>query len=98
MPSSNTRRTAGCRNKGGLGYLESADRSIVAFPDAHIDVLDVKAHGDFVFDVELLASGTHRGVLDLGAYGRKRGRAQMPALSSSCIRRPAEAGRYILKS
>jgi predicted ester cyclase len=55
---------------GGVGYIESAERSVVAFPDAHIETLDVKAHGDSVFDVELLASGTHLGVLDLGAYGR----------------------------
>jgi len=58
------------QKQGGIGYLESAERSIVAFPDAHIDVLDVKSHSDFIFDVELLASGTHRGILDLGAYGR----------------------------
>jgi predicted ester cyclase len=58
------------QRQGGVGYLESAERSIVAFPDAHIEMLDVKAHGETVFDVELLASGTHLGVLDLGAYGR----------------------------
>ena len=58
------------QRQGGVGYIESAERSIVAFPDAHIETLDVKAHGDSIFDVELLASGTHLGVLDLGAYGR----------------------------
>jgi predicted ester cyclase len=58
------------QRQGGVGYLESAERSIVAFPDAHIETLDVKIHDDSIFDVELLASGTHHGVLDLGAYGR----------------------------
>lgn len=58
------------QRQGGTGYLESAERSIVAFPDAHIETLDVRMHGESIFDVELLASGTHLGVLDLGAYGR----------------------------
>ena len=56
--------------RGGVGYLESAERSIVAFPDAHIDILRVQTHDNLIFDVELLATGTHRGPLDLGAYGR----------------------------
>jgi predicted ester cyclase len=58
------------QRQGGTGYIESAERSVVAFPDARIETLDVKTHGDSIFDVELLASGTHLGVLDLGAYGR----------------------------
>ena len=56
--------------RGGVGYLESAERSIVAFPDAHIEVLSVRSHDNLIFDVELLATGTHQGPLDLGAYGR----------------------------
>ena len=58
------------QRQGGVGYLESAERSIVAFPDAQIQTLDVRVHDDSIVDVELLASGTHLGVLDLGAYGR----------------------------
>ena len=42
----------------------------MAFPDAHIDILRVQTHDSLIFDVELLATGTHRGPLDLGAYGR----------------------------
>jgi predicted ester cyclase len=56
--------------RGGTGYLKSAERSIVAFPDAQIDILGVKAHDDRIFEVELIASGTHLGTLDLGSYGR----------------------------
>jgi SnoaL-like domain len=56
--------------RGGIGYLASAERSIVAFPDAHIEVLSVQSHDNSIFDVELIASGTHRGPLDLGSYGR----------------------------
>jgi predicted ester cyclase len=55
--------------RGSAGYLESAERSVVAFPDAHIEVLAVDAHGETTFDVDLVATGTHRGFLDLGTYG-----------------------------
>ena len=55
---------------GGQGYIESAERSLVAFPDAHLEVLAVQAHGDTIFEIELVATGTHRGVLDLGTYGQ----------------------------
>jgi len=56
--------------RGPAGYLESAERSVVAFPDAQIEVLAVDAHGETTFDVDLVATGTHRGTLDLGTYGR----------------------------
>ena len=55
---------------GGEGYVASAERSFVAFPDAHIDVLKVSPHGDTIFEIDLEATGTHRGTLDLGTYGR----------------------------
>ena len=55
---------------GGKGYIESAERSLLAFPDAHIDVLNVQSHGDTTYDVDLVATGTHQGTLDLGSYGR----------------------------
>ena len=58
------------QQRGGVGYLDSAERSIIAFPDAHIEILRVQEHGDLIFDVELLATGTHRGPLDLGSYGQ----------------------------
>jgi hypothetical protein len=56
--------------RGGAGYIASAERSFVAFPDARIDVLGIQPHGESTYDVELLATGTHQGVLDLGGYGR----------------------------
>ena len=56
--------------RGGAGYVASAERSFVAFPDAHLDVLGIRPHGESMYDVDLLATGTHRGVLDLGGYGR----------------------------
>ena len=56
--------------RGGAGYIASAERSFVAFPDAHIDVLGIESHGESTYDVNLLATGTHQGPLDLGGYGR----------------------------
>ena len=56
--------------RGGSAYIESADSSIRAFPDAHIDVLSVESHGETIYEVELMATGTHMGMLDLGTYGR----------------------------
>jgi len=55
---------------GGKGYVESAERSIHAFPDARIEVLGVHSHGDTIFEIDMVATGTHRGLLDLGTYGR----------------------------
>jgi ketosteroid isomerase-like protein len=56
--------------RGGAGYIASAERSFDAFPDARIEVLGIQSHGESTYDVDLLATGTHRGLLDLGGYGR----------------------------
>jgi len=56
--------------RGGAGYIESAERSFVAFPDAHLDVVGIQSHGESMYDVDLVATGTHQGLLDLGGYGR----------------------------
>jgi len=54
---------------GGDGYVASAERSFHAFPDARIEVLAVTAHGDTIYEIDLMATGTHSGTLDLGSYG-----------------------------
>jgi predicted ester cyclase len=56
--------------RGPTAYVESAERSIHAFPDARIEVLSVTSVGDTIYEVDLVATGTHRGLLDLGSYGR----------------------------
>jgi hypothetical protein len=56
--------------RGGAGYIASAELSFVAFPDAHLDVLAIEPQGESMYDVDLLATGTHQGLLDLGGYGR----------------------------
>ena len=55
---------------GGQGYVEAAERSFVAFPDARIEVVAVHPHGDTIFEIDMVATGTHQGLLDLGTYGR----------------------------
>jgi len=55
---------------GRAGYIASAERSFVAFPDANLEVLGIRSHGESMYDVDLVATGTHLGVLDLGGYGR----------------------------
>jgi predicted ester cyclase len=56
--------------RGGGGYVESAELSMQAFPDAQIEILAITPKDDAVFEVELVAAGTHLGTLDMGAYGR----------------------------
>jgi hypothetical protein len=56
--------------RGGSAYVESAKRSFLAFPDAKIEVLNIVEHGDTIYEVDLMARGTHLGPLDLGMYGR----------------------------
>jgi predicted ester cyclase len=55
---------------GGDGYVESAELSVSAFPDARVEVLRIEQHGQTTYEVDLLASGTHSGTLDMGTYGR----------------------------
>jgi len=55
---------------GREAYIASAERSFLAFPDAQVEILGIHTHSDVTYDVDLLATGTHQGPLDLGAYGR----------------------------
>jgi predicted ester cyclase len=41
-----------------------------AFPDAYLDVEDVVQRTETLYEVNLVATGTHRALLDLGAYGQ----------------------------
>ena len=59
----------GRQERGPAAYAASAERSFVAFPDARIEVINISDHGDAIYDIELVATGTHRGLLDLGEYG-----------------------------
>ena len=41
-----------------------------AFPDAYLDVEDIAQRTETLYEVNLVATGTHRNALDLGAYGQ----------------------------
>jgi hypothetical protein len=55
--------------KGPDGYLESARATIAIFPDLQIQILHVEQRGDTIVEVDLSATGTHRGDWNMGALG-----------------------------
>jgi predicted ester cyclase len=55
--------------RGGDAYEQFADTWLRAFPDARLSVEHVRQRGDTTCEVDLVAIGTHRDVLNLGAYG-----------------------------
>jgi len=61
--------TTGRQQRGGAGYLDFARMWIGAFPDAQLTVEAITPRGPTTVEVDLLATGTHEGLLDLGGYG-----------------------------
>ena len=59
----------GRQQRGGAGYLEFARMWVGAFPDAVLTVEAITPRSPISIEVDLLASGTHEGPLDLGGYG-----------------------------
>jgi predicted ester cyclase len=59
----------GRQRRGGAGYLEFARMWIGAFPDAVLTIESITPRNGTTIEVELLATGTHHGPLDLGGYG-----------------------------
>lgn len=58
----------GRRERGSEGYVRFATAWHAAFPDGTFAIERVDHGGHAMFDVYLLSSGTHRGVLDLGVW------------------------------
>ena len=57
---------------GGTGadaYAQFADAWLRAYPDAKFLHYSVDQRGDTVYEVDLIANGTHAGPMDLGAFG-----------------------------
>ena len=54
------------QERGGIGYLQFASVWLRAFPDAVLHAERITSTHASTFDVELRATGTHRGALDLG--------------------------------
>jgi hypothetical protein len=59
----------GRRGQGGAGYVHVAESWVRAFPDATLAIVHVEQRGDTICEVDLLATGTHRGTFDLGPGG-----------------------------
>ena len=55
--------------KGPEGYLESARATIATFPDLQIQILHVEQRGDTIVEIDLSATGTHRGDWNMGTLG-----------------------------
>ena len=59
----------GRQQYGGAGYLEFARKWIGAFPDAALTVEAITPRNPTTIEIDLVATGTHQGPLDLGGYG-----------------------------
>lgn len=60
----------GRQQRGSSGYRQFAEMWIGAFPDAVLTVDGVTRRGPATYEIDLVATGTHAGTLDLGGYGR----------------------------
>jgi predicted ester cyclase len=58
--------------RGAPAYRAFVDAWVAAFPDARLAIERVQGRGDSLCEVELLATGTHQGTLDLGSGGAFR--------------------------
>jgi steroid delta-isomerase-like uncharacterized protein len=59
----------GRQQRGGEGYLQFVAMWTAAFPDAALTVERVASRVDHIYEVELLAVGTHVGALEMGSAG-----------------------------
>ena len=59
----------GPATRGGGGYLQFAHMWTEAFPDGTLTIDHVEQRGDTICEVDLVATGTHAGDIDMGPYG-----------------------------
>ena len=62
-------RPDGSLLRGPEGYLESAHATVAIFPDIQIQILHVEQRGDTIVEIDLSATGTHRGDWNMGTLG-----------------------------
>jgi predicted ester cyclase len=55
--------------QGGGAYAQFADTWLRAFPDAVFTIAHVEQRNETMCEVDLIATGTHSGLLDLGTIG-----------------------------
>lgn len=54
--------------RGEEGYRDFIERWVAAFPNAQLRIERVEQRGDRRCEIEVLATGTHAGTLDMGVY------------------------------
>src|ERR671937_2574733 len=59
----------GSWDKGGAAYQRFAETWIRAFPDAVLTIERISRRGETLFEVDLRATGTHLGCLEIGSFG-----------------------------
>ena len=59
----------GTTRRGPDGYVEAAQFCISVFPDVQLQLIHVEQRGDTICEVDLVGTGTHLGVLDMGTLG-----------------------------
>jgi predicted ester cyclase len=60
------------RAHGSDAYTRFADTWLCGFPDAQFTIEQVQQRNETMCEVDLIATGTHAGPLDLGAFGLLR--------------------------
>lgn len=58
----------GERHRGSNGYIRCVREWEAAFPDAKFDIEHIDHRNDTMFDVHLVSTGTHRGILNFGVF------------------------------
>ena len=56
---------------GADGFLVLADHWLTAFPDARLVIESIRPRGGGMYDAEILAEGTHSGMLSFGSWSFK---------------------------
>ena len=54
---------------GPAGFLESARATIAIFPDIQLQILHIEDRGDTILELDVSATGTHKGDWNMGALG-----------------------------
>jgi len=54
---------------GPDGYINAAQFCVAVFPDVQLQLMHVEQRGDTICEVDVIGSGTHLGVLDMGSLG-----------------------------
>jgi predicted ester cyclase len=76
-PDAPLEHVTGCVEIGPDGYRVFASRWLGAFPDATLAVHEIHRRSTGLYEVDLLATGTHRGTLTFGSWSFRPTHLQM---------------------